>query len=59
MRHALFTIVALLVLTAVAYELNEIVWLRFRGVEPDLERSFVRLVLWIQRTGSTRKWPAD
>lgn len=32
MGHALFTIVALLVLTAIADELNEIVWLRFRGV---------------------------
>ena len=45
MGHSLFTIVALLVLTAIADELNEIVWLRFRGVERDIERCFARLVL--------------
>jgi hypothetical protein len=59
MGRALFTIVALLALTAMADELNEIVWLRFRGVERDLESSFARFVLCIQRTGSTGKRSAD
>lgn len=55
----LFTIVALLVLTAIADELDEIVLLRFRGVERNIERGFARFVMWMQQPGSTSKRSAD